>query len=65
MKVLAATLISVSLFALAPPQAHKDVAQAHDSPAASAQAESIKITRSSSLAPYRLRSYFLRTIHPA
>jgi quercetin dioxygenase-like cupin family protein len=51
MKVLAATLISVSLFALALPQAQKDAAQADASPAALAQAESIKIARSSSLQP--------------
>src|SRR2546422_1752778 len=51
MKVLAATLISISLFASAPPQAQKDAAQADASPAASAQAESIKITRSGSQQP--------------
>jgi quercetin dioxygenase-like cupin family protein len=51
MKVLAATLISLSLFALAASQAQTGAKQANASPTASAQAESIKITRSSSLQP--------------
>jgi quercetin dioxygenase-like cupin family protein len=52
MKVLAATLISLSLFASAASQAQTGAAQANASPTASAQdSHSIKITRSGSQQP--------------
>ncbi len=52
MKVLAATLISLSLFASAASQAQTGAAQADASPTASAQdSHSIRITRSSSQQP--------------
>src|SRR2546426_6745406 len=52
MKVLAATLISLSLFAAAASQAQTGAAQADASPTASAQdSHSIRITRSGSQQP--------------
>ena len=52
MKVLAATLISLSLFASAASQAQTGAAQADASPTASAQdSHSIRITRSGSQQP--------------
>src|SRR5882762_6509832 len=64
MKVLAATLISLSLFALAASQAQTGAAQADASPTASAQdSHSIRITRSGSQQPgKRPAGYFTGSV---